>query len=173
MHGNLLVQRKLALRAGEEVLKALKLEARLLASSVGSFQSSRVRLGLPHGKTLDLRVEVSPTVDGESVVMRLLDFKSIDRTLEQLHLPPAYHQQLLASIGKTSGLIIVTGPTGSGKTTTLYTVLQHLNSKDSKIITIEDPVEYRIRGFSQIQIEPEKASRFQMRSARAFARTQT
>jgi len=68
-------------------------------------------------------------VDGESVVMRLLDFKSIDRTLEQLNLPPAYYQQLLESVGKASGLIIVTGPTGSGKTTTLYTVLQHLNAR--------------------------------------------
>ena len=160
VHGNLLVQRKLALREGEEVLKALKLEARLLASSVGSFQSSRVRLALPHGKTLDLRVEVLPTVDGEAVVMRLLDFKSIDRTLEQLNLPPEYYRELLDSIGKTSGLIIVTGPTGSGKTTTLYTILQHLNSPESKIITIEDPVEYRIRGFSQIQIEPEKGITF-------------
>ena len=160
VHGDLLVQRKLALREGEEVLKALKLEARLLASSVGTFQSSRVRLALAHGKTLDLRVEVSPTVDGESVVMRLLDFKSIDRTIEQLNLPPAYHRELLDSISKTSGLIIVTGPTGSGKTTTLYTVLQHLNSPEVKIITIEDPVEYRIRGFSQIQIEPDKGVTF-------------
>jgi type II secretory ATPase GspE/PulE/Tfp pilus assembly ATPase PilB-like protein len=105
-------------------------------------------------------VEVFPTVDGESVVMRLLDFKSIDRTLEQLNLPSEYYPQLLDSISKTSGLVIVTGPTGSGKTTTLYTVLQHLNSKDSKIITIEDPVEYRIRGFSQIQIEPDKGITF-------------
>ncbi len=160
VHGNLLVQRRLALREGEEVIKSLKLEARLLASSVGTFQSSRVRLSLPHGKTLDLRVEVFPTVDGESVVMRLLDFKSIDRTLEQLNLPAEYYSLLLDSISKTSGLVIVTGPTGSGKTTTLYTVLQHLNSKDSKIITIEDPVEYRIRGFSQIQIEPDKGITF-------------
>jgi type II secretory ATPase GspE/PulE/Tfp pilus assembly ATPase PilB-like protein len=160
VHGNLLVQRKLTAREGEEVLKSLKLEARLLASSVGTFQSSRIRLTLPHGKTLDLRVEVFPTVDGESVVMRLLDFKSIDRSLEQLNLPPDYHSQLLESISKTSGLIIVTGPTGSGKTTTLYTVLQHLNAKDSKIITIEDPVEYRIRGFSQIQIDPDKGITF-------------
>ena len=160
VHGNLLVQRKLTAREGEEVLKSLKLEARLLASSVGTFQSSRIRLTLPHGKTLDLRVEVFPTVDGESVVMRLLDFKSIDRSLEQLNLPPEYHSQLLDSISKTSGLVIVTGPTGSGKTTTLYTVLQHLNAKDSKIITIEDPVEYRIRGFSQIQIEPDKGITF-------------
>lgn len=160
VHGNLLVQRKLTGREGEEVLKSLKLEARLLASSVGTFQSSRIRLVLSHGKTLDLRVEVFPTVDGESVVMRLLDFKSIDRSLEQLNLPPEYHSQLLDSISKTSGLVIVTGPTGSGKTTTLYTVLQHLNAKDSKIITIEDPVEYRIRGFSQIQIEPDKGITF-------------
>ena len=160
VHGNLLVQRRLTLREGEEVIKSLKLEARLLASSVGTFQSSRVRLALPHGKTLDLRVEVFPTVDGESVVMRLLDCKNIDRTLEQLNLPAEYYSQLLDSISKTSGLVIVTGPTGSGKTTTLYTVLQHLNSKDSKIITIEDPVEYRLRGFSQIQIEPDKGITF-------------
>ena len=160
VHGNLLVQRRLTLREGEEVIKSLKLEARLLASSVGTFQSSRVRLSLPHGKTLDLRVEVFPTVDGESVVMRLLDFKSIDRTLEQLNLPAEYYSQLLDSISKTSGLVIVTGPTGSGKTTTLYTVLQHLNSRDAKLITIEDPVEYRIRGFSQIQIEPDKGITF-------------
>lgn len=160
VHGNLLVQRRLTLREGEEVIKSLKLEARLLASSVGTFQSSRVRLSLPHGKTLDLRVEVFPTVDGESVVMRLLDFKSIDRTLEQLNLPAEYYSLLLDSISKTSGLVIVTGPTGSGKTTTLYTVLQYLNSKDSKIIAIEDPVEYRIRGFSQIQIEPDKGITF-------------
>jgi len=160
VHGNLLVQRRVTMREGEEVIKSLKLEARLLVSSVGTFQSSRIRIVLPHGKTLDLRVEVFPTVDGESVVMRLLDFKSIDRTLEQLNLPSEYYPQLLDSISKTSGLVIVTGPTGSGKTTTLYTVLQHLNSKDSKIITIEDPVEYRIRGFSQIQIEPDKGITF-------------
>ncbi len=160
VHGNLLVQRKLTARDGEEVLKALKLEARLLTSTSGTFQSSRIRTTLPHGKTLDLRVEVSPTVDGESVVMRLLDFKSIDRTIEQLNLAPSYHSQLLESISKTSGLIIVTGPTGSGKTTTLYTILQHLNNKDTKIITIEDPVEYRIRGFSQIQIDHEKGITF-------------
>lgn len=160
VHGDLLVQRRLSMREGEEVIKALRLEARLLASSVGTFQSSRVRLTLPHGKTLDLRVEVFPTVDGESVVMRLLDFKSIDRTLEQLNLPTEYYPQLLDSISKTSGLVIVTGPTGSGKTTTLYTILQHLNCPGSKIIAIEDPVEYRIRGFSQIQIDPDKGITF-------------
>jgi type II secretory ATPase GspE/PulE/Tfp pilus assembly ATPase PilB-like protein len=160
VHGNLLVQRKLAPRQAEEVMKALKLEAHLLNSQTGTFQSSRIRTELPHGKAIDLRVEVAPTVDGDSVVMRLLDFKSINRSLEDLNLPAAYYPLLTESIGKASGLIIVTGPTGSGKTTTLYTVLQHLNAKDVKIITIEDPVEYRVNGFSQIQIENDKGITF-------------
>jgi len=107
------------------------------------------------------------------VVMRLLDFKSIDRTLEQLNLPAEYYSQLLDSISKTSGLVIVNGPKGSGKSTTLYTVLQHLNSKDSKIITIEDAVEYRIRGFSQIQIEPDKGIRSRTPFAALCDRTPT
>jgi type II secretory ATPase GspE/PulE/Tfp pilus assembly ATPase PilB-like protein len=161
VHGNLLVQRKLTARQGEEVMKSLKLEAHLLHSQTGTFQSSRIRTQLPHGKTIDLRVEVSPSVDGgDSVVMRLLDFQSINRSLDDLNLPPAYYPVLTDTISKTSGLIIVTGPTGSGKTTTLYTVLQHLNSKDTKVITIEDPVEYRVAGFSQIQIDPEKGITF-------------
>jgi type II secretory ATPase GspE/PulE/Tfp pilus assembly ATPase PilB-like protein len=160
VHGNLLVQRKLAARQGEEVMKSLKLDAHLLNSITGTFQSSRIRAELPHNKTIDLRVEVAPTVDGDSVVMRLLDFKSINRSLEDLNLPTAYYPLLIDSISKASGLVIVTGPTGSGKTTTLYTVLQHLNSKDSKVITIEDPVEYRVAGFSQMQIDPDKGITF-------------
>ena len=160
VHGNLLVQRKLTARQGEEVLKSLKLEAHLLNSQNGTFQSSRIRSQLPHDKTIDLRVEVSPTVDGDSVVMRLLDFKSINRSLEDLNLPTAYYPLLTESISKSSGLVIVTGPTGSGKTTTLYTILQHLNNKDTKIITIEDPVEYRVGGFAQIQIEVDKGVSF-------------
>ena len=160
VHGNLLVQRKLTTREGDEVMKSLKLEAHLLSSAHGTFQSSRIRAELPHGKTIDLRVEVSPTVDGDSVVMRLLDSKSINRSVDDLRLPKNYFLPLMESISKASGLIIVTGPTGSGKTTTLYTLLQHLNNKDTKIITIEDPVEYRVKGFSQIQIEPDKGITF-------------
>jgi type IV pilus assembly protein PilB len=113
VHGDLLVQRKLSSREGDEVLKSIKLDAHLLTSSSGTFQSSRIRIQLPHDKTLDLRVEVSPTVDGESVVMRLLDFKSIDRAIDQLNLPAADYPKLIDSISKSSGLIIVTGPTGS------------------------------------------------------------
>jgi type II secretory ATPase GspE/PulE/Tfp pilus assembly ATPase PilB-like protein len=160
VHGNLLVQRKLAVRQGEEVMKSLKLEAHLLSSQTGTFQSSRIRTPLPHGKTIDLRVEVSPSVDGDSIIMRLLDPKSINRSLDNLNLPTAYYPILMDTISKTSGLIIVTGPTGSGKTTTLYTVLQHLNEKSTKLITIEDPVEYRVAGLSQIQIEVDKAVTF-------------
>ena len=89
-----------------------------------------------------------------------LDPKSINRSLDDLNLPTAYYPILMDTISKTSGLIIVTGPTGSGKTTTLYTVLQHLNEKSTKIITVEDPVEYRVAGLSQIQIEVDKGVTF-------------
>ena len=160
VHGDLLVQRKLSLRQGEEVMKSLKLDAHLLNSQSGAIQSSRIRSQFPHNKTIDLRVEVSPTIDGDTVVMRLLDPKSINRSLDDLNLPPDYYSVLTQNIRKSSGLIILTGPTGSGKTTTLYTVLQHLNEKDVKIITIEDPVEYRVSGISQIQIEPDKGITF-------------
>ncbi len=160
VHGNLLVQRKLTVRQGEEVMKSLRLEAHLLNSQTGSFQSSRIRTALPHGKTIDLRVEVAPSIAGDGVVMRLLDSKSINRSLEDLNLPSAYYPILMDAISKTSGLIIVTGPTGSGKTTTLYTVLQHLNEKTTKILTVEDPVEYRVAGLSQIQIDVDKGVSF-------------
>ena len=103
---------------------------------------------------VDIRVSVIPTVYGERVVLRLLDRTSIFMTLEQLGLMPDTYKQINRLIKLSHGIILVTGPTGSGKTTTLYAALSKINSDDLNIITIEDPVEYQLNGVGQIQIKP-------------------
>lgn len=104
---------------------------------------------------VDLRISTYPTVEGEKVVMRLLDKSKGLITLEQLGVAGRQFSAIEAAIHKPHGMILVTGPTGSGKTTTLYAVLQRLHKPDVNIITIEDPVEYRIAGVNQGQIHPE------------------
>src|SRR5262245_61473820 len=93
-----------------------------------------------------------PTQFGESVVMRLLDQSNNLMTLEQLGMSPAMLQQFRSLIERPAGMLLVTGPTGSGKTTTLYSALNHLNQPDTKILTAEDPVEYRLDRINQVQI---------------------
>jgi type II secretory ATPase GspE/PulE/Tfp pilus assembly ATPase PilB-like protein len=100
---------------------------------------------------LDMRVSVIPIADGESFVLRLFSKKKTPLTLEQLGLEPKDLQALERIAGRPNGLILVTGPTGSGKTTSLNAVLQHIKSDAQKIITIEDPIEYLIDGVNQIQ----------------------
>src|SRR5262245_47639496 len=95
-----------------------------------------------------------PTQFGESVVMRLLDQSNNLMTLEQLGMSPAMLQQFRSLIERPAGMLLVTGPTGSGKTTTLYSALNHLNQPDVKIITAEDPVEYRLDRVNQVQVNP-------------------
>jgi type II secretory ATPase GspE/PulE/Tfp pilus assembly ATPase PilB-like protein len=104
---------------------------------------------------LDIRVSTMPTVSGEGVVMRLLYREKISFDLEYLGLE-ADHKEIVAGlISQPYGILLVTGPTGSGKTTTLYTMLTRLNSHERKIITIEDPVEYQLEGINQIQVKSE------------------
>lgn len=116
-------------------------------------QDGRVRLRIM-GKKVDLRVSTIPTIYGESVVMRILDSSSIMLSLEELGFPPTSKKQFEALIKKPHGIILVTGPTGSGKTTTLYGALDKINSQDKKIITVEDPIEYQLSGVNQIQVKP-------------------
>jgi MSHA biogenesis protein MshE len=101
---------------------------------------------------LDVRVATMPTQHGESVVMRLLDQSASLLTLDQLGMPPAVRERFERLVTHTAGLILVTGPTGSGKTTTLYSALNKLNDPGVKIITVEDPVEYRLERVNQVQI---------------------
>lgn len=106
------------------------------------------------GNTLDLRVSTVPTLHGESMVLRLLQRDEQAMDFKTLGFEPATERRLLEILGKPHGIVVVTGPTGSGKTTTLYAGLNHLNRPEKKILTVEDPVEYNIDGVNQIQVKP-------------------
>lgn len=103
-------------------------------------------------KVVDLRVSTLPTQFGESVVLRVLDRSAVKLDLEALQMPPEIHEYILETIEKPNGIFIVTGPTGSGKTTTLYACLNRINTIDSKLLTAEDPVEYEIDGIMQVPV---------------------
>jgi len=106
-------------------------------------------------KEVDIRVSYLPTVFGEKIVMRILDKTSLSPSLEALNLAPQALADLKFAIAKPYGMLLVTGPTGSGKTTTLYSALQELNTEDVNIITVEDPVEYQLAGINQVQARAE------------------
>jgi MSHA biogenesis protein MshE len=103
-------------------------------------------------KTLDVRLSTMPTQFGESVVMRLLDQSASLMTLDRLGMPAPMLSRFRNLISRSAGMVLVTGPTGSGKTTTLYSAVNHLNQPDTKIITVEDPVEYRLDRVNQVQV---------------------
>jgi len=105
-------------------------------------------------KDIDIRVSIIPTTFGERVVLRLLDKSSVLLGLEEIGLSPSQLKALDDLIHGSNGILFVTGPTGSGKTTTLYAALNRINSPDKNIITIEDPVEYQLWGIGQIQVNP-------------------
>ena len=117
-------------------------------------QDGRFRIKLA-GREIDLRVSVLPTVHGEKIVMRVLDKGALSLNLENLGLPPDDLQKFKNAIGAPHGMILMTGPTGSGKTSTLYAVLTELNTSDVNIVTVEDPVEYQIMGVNQMQVKSE------------------
>ena len=104
------------------------------------------------GNMVDVRISTMPTQYGESVVMRLLNQNTGLLGLDHLHMPPRVLERLRHAVRRPSGMVLVTGPTGSGKTTTLYAALAELNTTEKKIITVEDPVEYRLSGINQVQV---------------------
>jgi general secretion pathway protein E len=116
-------------------------------------QDGRIRVNL-HGSRVDIRVSTMPTVHGESIVMRLLQRSSVFLPLDKLGFPADTLKRFESLIKRPHGIILVTGPTGSGKTTTLYGALDKINSPDRKIITVEDPVEYQLNGVNQIAVKP-------------------
>jgi type IV pilus assembly protein PilB len=109
---------------------------------------------------IEVRVSVLPSEYGESIVMRLLDPRGIRAELETLGMHPKVLAQVKELLGRPQGALLTTGPTGSGKTTTLYAFLNELNTPDMKIITVEDPIEYHIKGVNQTQVNPEKGYTF-------------
>jgi general secretion pathway protein E len=116
-------------------------------------QDGRIRVTIA-GKNIDIRVSVIPTAHGERIVMRLLDKTSILLKLEDIGFSADKLKRFNRLIYSPHGIILLTGPTGSGKTTTLYGALTRINSPDKNIITVEDPIEYQIRGIGQIQVNP-------------------
>lgn len=121
------------------------------------------------GKPVDMRVSTLPTAYGESVVLRVLDRSNANLDLEMLNLPPSIHQYIEDTIVKPNGIFICTGPTGAGKTTTLYACLRKVNTIDTKLLTAEDPVEYEIDGIIQVPIQESIGLTFG-RVLRAFLR---
>jgi len=105
------------------------------------------------GRRIDFRLSSLPTQNGESIVLRVLDPQALRLGWDRLGFAPDMVSRITAAIERPSGLFLVTGPTGSGKTTTLYTALQHLNSNRRKIVTVEDPVEYSLSGVQQVQVQ--------------------
>ena len=116
-------------------------------------QDGRMRIR-SSGRQIDLRVSTVPTVYGESAVMRILDKQTAMRGLTELGMERTQFQKLRRLISEPHGIVLVTGPTGSGKTTTLYAALNEIYSVEKKIITVEDPVEYQLNGVNQIQVQP-------------------
>jgi len=136
------------------IVSRIKIMAKLNIAERRLPQDGRIKLRMM-GKEIDLRVSTLPTLYGESVVLRILDRGSIVLDLQKLGFPHDTQQQWDQLIVKPYGMILVTGPTGSGKTTTLYGSLNNINSPDKKIITIEDPVEYQLNGVNQIHVKPQ------------------
>lgn len=138
----------------QEVLCRVKILANLRIDEHQAAQDGRFRLTNENKDHIDIRVSIVPTFYGENVVLRLLTDNQDQFTLEKLGYRPEEAAKIMKAIKRPHGMILVTGPTGSGKTTTLYTFIKMLNREDVSIITIEDPIEYAIPGITQIQVNP-------------------
>ena len=141
------------------LVSRVKVLAKLNISERRLPQDGRVEMALPSGQ-VDLRVAVLPTMFGESVVLRVLDRSNVQLSLDRIGLRDDDLEHVRTLINKPNGIVIVTGPTGSGKTTTLYAALNELNQEDTKILTAEDPVEYDIEGLVQCQVNHEQELTF-------------
>jgi general secretion pathway protein E len=140
-------------RSTAAVVSRVKIMARLNIAERRLPQDGRIQLRVA-GREIDLRVSTVPTMHGESVVMRILDQGRVPLDFESLGYRGEALRAFRAMLDRPHGVILLTGPTGSGKTTTLYAALQILNSVERKILTVEDPVEYQLEGINQIQVRP-------------------
>ncbi|HYC34791.1 MAG TPA: type II secretion system ATPase GspE [Usitatibacter sp.] len=141
-------------RLSAAVISRVKIMASLDIAERRLPQDGRIKLRVA-GKEIDLRVSTIPTMHGESVVMRILDKGGVPLDFAALGFEGQALERFLSVLDQPHGILLVTGPTGSGKTTTLYTALDRLNKPDVKIVTVEDPVEYQMPGINQIQVKPQ------------------
>jgi general secretion pathway protein E len=142
------------MRLAAAITSRIKIMAKLDIAERRLPQDGRIQYAV-RGQDVDFRVSTVATMYGESVVLRILDRSAVTFDWPHLGLAPAVVQRLTRALDRKDGIVLVTGPTGSGKTTTLYTALLTLNSINRKIVTIEDPVEYHLRGINQIQVQPQ------------------
>ena len=150
------------------IISRIKILANLNIAERRIPQDGRIALTVA-GKPVDLRVSCLPTAHGESVVMRILDQSATSLDLENVGLPEDVYEQITMDIEKPNGIFIVTGPTGSGKTTTLYSILRRINQIDTKLLTAEEPVEYNVDGIVQVPIDAQVGNTF-AKVLRAFLR---
>ncbi|MDB5408909.1 MAG: type secretion system protein GspE [Rhodospirillales bacterium] len=136
------------------IVSRIKIMAKLNIAERRLPQDGRIRIAV-RGRDYDLRVATVPTLHGEGVTMRILDHASLVEDFTVLGFTPETLKQYLSLLEQPQGILLVTGPTGSGKTTTLYTSLLRLNTPDKKIFTVEDPIEYQLDGVNQIQVKPQ------------------
>jgi len=153
---------------GLGVVARVKVLADLDVATVRSPQDGRAMAPV-RGETIDMRISTTPTVHGESVVIRLLARQGVDFTLDSLGFDPDFVAALGRQLRKPHGLILVTGPTGSGKTTTLYAALRRLGTRQRKVLTVEDPIEYVFDGINQTQVNEAAGVSFAS-ALRAFLR---
>lgn len=140
-------------RFASSIVTRVKIMAGLNIAEKRLPQDGRIRIKMA-GKDIDIRVATAPMVHGERITMRLLDKSSVLLDIRDIGFSEGDLSQLVKLIYRPHGIILVTGPTGSGKTTTLYSALSEINSPDKNILTIEDPVEYQLQGISQMQVNP-------------------
>jgi general secretion pathway protein E len=152
--GRLVEAERLPLQLAQPIASRIKVMAALDIAETRLPQDGRIRL-TSRGRDIDVCVSTSPTAFGESIVLRLLGQSAVPLDLERLGLPAAAHDKLLRALDRPHGIILLTGPTGSGKTTTLYAALSRLRRPEVKILTVEDPVEVLLEGVNQVQVRPE------------------
>ncbi len=141
-------------RSAAALVSRIKVMANLNIAERRRPQDGRIKLRI-EGREIDMRISTVPTLHGESVVMRILDKGSLSLDFKTLGFEGPLRDAVDELLTRPQGIVLVTGPTGSGKTTTLYAALKLLNTPDKKILTVEDPVEYELEGINQIQVKPE------------------
>ncbi|SER67445.1 GspE/PulE family protein [Salisediminibacterium halotolerans] len=152
--GVLQTDRALNKQHQNEIIARIKIMANLNITEVRLPQDGRVKVTMD-GKPVDLRISIMPTVFGEKVVIRILDMSEAIKALDELDLNALNLERFRELIRRPSGMVLLTGPTGSGKTTSLYAAINQLNTEKVNIITIEDPVEYQMTGINQVQVNPD------------------
>lgn len=166
--GKLVEKYPIPLEQYNGIISRIKILAELDIAERRLPQDGRIHLQLD-AQTVDVRVSTIPGKQGEKAVLRLLMRSNAQLNLQSLGMPPHEKSEYEAAIESPNGMILITGPTGSGKTTTLYATLHQLNAPERNILTVEDPVEYKLSGINQLQIKPEIGLDFE-RALRAFLR---